>query len=84
MGLEKVTIIPFRPRPRMRGGADTPAHTLRRRDFCPAYCPAWEQKTQPAGNCAVAINCPVRESQGRWGWPCHPNLAEMTEGGGHV
>jgi len=36
----------------------------------------------PAWPAVPAVNCPVLEFAGRWGWPCHRTLAEAGEGEG--
>lgn len=54
---------------------------LRRRgDPACAYCPhrhgILPNSSPPRG----AINCPVMAFVGRWGWPCHPTMAESMGG----
>ena len=61
------------------GQALKPRPASRRFVSCPDGCEARRQGEQDSGPPRAALNCPVLEAQGRWGWPCHRPASEWID-----
>lgn len=46
---------------------------------CPDGCEARRNGNSEEGPPRAAPPCPIREAQGRWGWPCTPSCATWAD-----